>query len=60
MQIGIFSTVFERGSLPEKLDAVRDCGFSCVQFHMQCAGVDPMPEAISGSRSGILAPRPQS
>lgn len=47
MQLGIFSTVFERETLEEKLDAVRDTGFACVQFHMQCAGVEPMPEEIS-------------
>jgi sugar phosphate isomerase/epimerase len=47
MQLGIFSTVFDRGTLEEKVDAVRDAGFACVQFHMQCAGVEPMPDAIS-------------
>lgn len=47
MQLGIFSTVFQRQTLEEKLDAVRDAGFGCVQFHMQCAGVAPMPDDIS-------------
>ncbi|MBT3606532.1 MAG: sugar phosphate isomerase/epimerase, partial [Candidatus Latescibacteria bacterium] len=46
MQLGIFSTVFERDTLEEKVDAVRDAGLVCVQFHMQCAGVEQMPEAI--------------
>lgn len=46
MQLGIFSTVFERDTVEEKVDAVRDAGLSCVQFHMQCVGLEPMPEAI--------------
>jgi sugar phosphate isomerase/epimerase len=46
MQLGIFSTVFERESLEEKLDAVRESGLSCVQFHLQCAGVEQMPDVI--------------
>lgn len=47
MQLGIFSTVFQRPTLEEKLDAVRHAGFECVQFHMQCAGIEPMPDDIS-------------
>jgi sugar phosphate isomerase/epimerase len=47
MQLGIFSTVFERDTLEEKVDAVRDAGLTCVQFHLQCAGVEQMPEVIA-------------
>jgi sugar phosphate isomerase/epimerase len=47
MQIGIFDKVFERDTLEERLDAVKDSGFVCVQFHMDCAGVDAMPDEIS-------------
>ncbi len=49
MQLGIFSTVFERDTLEEKADAVRNAGLTCVQFHMQCAGVEQMPEVIDGN-----------
>ena len=47
MQIGIFEKTFERDSLEETLDAVRDHGFSCVQFHLDVAGVEAMPEVIT-------------
>ena len=40
MQIGIFTKVFERATLAERLDAVRACGLDCVQFDLSCAGVD--------------------
>jgi len=46
MQLGIFSTVFERPTLAARLDAIRDAGFIAVQFHMQCAGLAPLPEVI--------------
>jgi sugar phosphate isomerase/epimerase len=46
MQLGIFSTVFERDSVEEKVDAVRNAGLTCVQFHMQCAGLEQLPEVI--------------
>jgi sugar phosphate isomerase/epimerase len=47
MKLGIFTTVFERKTLEAKLDAVRDAGFGCVQFHMHCADAPPLPDEIS-------------
>lgn len=47
MQLGIFDKVFERDTLEERLDAVKESGFVCVQFHVDCAGGDAMPDEIS-------------
>lgn len=46
MQLGIMSGTLLRGSLEARLDAVREYGFSCVQFSLACAGLDPMPDQI--------------
>jgi sugar phosphate isomerase/epimerase len=46
MRIGIFTTVFKRATLAERLDVVREHGLDCVQFDLSCAGVDPMPDQI--------------
>ncbi len=46
MQIGIFTTVFERATLAERLDAVRAHGLDCVQFDMNSAGVASLPDRI--------------
>jgi sugar phosphate isomerase/epimerase len=46
MQIGIFTTVFERATLAERLDAVRTHGLDCVQFDLSSAGVAPLPDRI--------------
>jgi sugar phosphate isomerase/epimerase len=46
MRIGIFTKVFERATLAERLDAVRAHGLDCVQFDLSSAGSDPMPERI--------------
>ena len=46
MQIGIFTKVFERATLTERLDAVRTYGLACVQFDLSCANVAPLPERI--------------
>ncbi|HET6385541.1 MAG TPA: sugar phosphate isomerase/epimerase family protein [Armatimonadota bacterium] len=35
-----------RDNLEARLDAVREYGFSCVQFSLSCAGLDPMPDEI--------------
>jgi sugar phosphate isomerase/epimerase len=46
MQIGIFTRVFERPTLAEKLDAVRAAGIGAVQFDPACAGLPELPEQI--------------
>ncbi|MCA1595607.1 MAG: sugar phosphate isomerase/epimerase [Chloroflexi bacterium] len=46
MQLGIMSGTLVRDSLESRLDAVREYGFSCVQFSLACAGLPPMPDAI--------------
>jgi len=43
MQIGIFDSVFKRDSLEERLDAVHNLGFTCIQFSLSSAGIEPMP-----------------
>src|SRR5689334_10347840 len=46
MRIGIFTTVFARATLAERLDAVRAHGLDCVQFDLSSVGADPMPDRI--------------
>lgn len=46
MEIGIFSKTFERPTLTEKLDAIAAHGLRAVQFNMDCAGVESMPDQI--------------
>ncbi|MFN8495243.1 MAG: sugar phosphate isomerase/epimerase family protein [Caldilineaceae bacterium] len=49
MEIGIFSKTFERPTLAEKLDAIAAHGLRAVQFNMDCAGVEEMPDQIDPS-----------
>ena len=46
MRIGILSKVFVRPSLEAVLDAVAAAGLECVQFNMESAGLNPMPDEI--------------
>ena len=46
MQIGILSKVFARPSVEAVLDAVAAAGLECVQFNMESAGLNPMPDEI--------------
>ena len=46
MQIGIFTSVFARATLDERLDAVRSYGLDCVQFDLSSAGLESLPERI--------------
>lgn len=46
MRIGIFTSVFQRPTLAERLEAVRAHGLDCVQFDLSSAGAEPMPERI--------------
>lgn len=47
MRIGIFTKVFARATLAERLDAVHALGLDCVQFELSCAGVASLPDHIS-------------
>jgi sugar phosphate isomerase/epimerase len=49
MRIGIFTSVFERQTLAERLEAVRDCGLDCVQFDLSSSGVASMPDQIDAA-----------
>lgn len=49
MEIGIFSKTFERPTLAAKLDAIAAHGLRAVQFNMDCAGVEEMPEQIDSA-----------
>lgn len=44
--IGIFAKTFTRPSLKEVLSAVKEHGFSHIQFNMACAGLPSMPDEI--------------
>jgi sugar phosphate isomerase/epimerase len=46
MRLGIFAKTFARPTLEATLDAVRSCGFECVQFNMACAGLASLPDQI--------------
>jgi sugar phosphate isomerase/epimerase len=46
VKAGIFSTVFQRDSVEDVLDAMIAAGFTATQFHMSCAGIDQIPETI--------------
>ncbi len=43
MKIGIFTKTFERDTFEGVLDAVKACGYACVQLNWESAGLDPMP-----------------
>ncbi len=43
MEIGIFTKTFERDTFEGVLDAVKACGYACVQLNWESAGLDPMP-----------------
>lgn len=49
MKPAIFSTVFQRDSLEDVLDAMVEAGFLATQFHMSCAGLDQIPDAVPDS-----------
>jgi sugar phosphate isomerase/epimerase len=46
MRLGIFARTFNRPSLQGVLYAVKESGFSSIQFNMACAGLPSMPEFI--------------
>ena len=46
IRIGVLMGTFGRGSLDERLDAVKANGLDCVQMTMDAAGLSDMPDAI--------------
>jgi sugar phosphate isomerase/epimerase len=46
MELGIFAKTFDRPSVEEVFDAVKQHGFTTVQFNMACVGLPSMPEQI--------------
>lgn len=51
MQLGTFESVFERSTLAETFQAVKDGGFSCVQFDYASAGLNGQPSTITNDIS---------
>jgi sugar phosphate isomerase/epimerase len=54
IQIGILLGTFGRGTLDNRLDAVRACGLDCVQVSLDCAGLSDMPETIPPDVAGRI------
>jgi len=54
MQIGIFSKTFARSTLADVLDAVAAHGLQHVQFNLDCAGLDPMPDVIDDATCDVI------
>ncbi|MCX6047217.1 MAG: sugar phosphate isomerase/epimerase [Chloroflexi bacterium] len=54
MEIGIFSKTFERPTLTEKLDAIAAHGLYAIQFNMDCAGLESMPDQIDPALSATI------
>jgi sugar phosphate isomerase/epimerase len=46
MELGIFAKIFQRSDLSEVLQAVRDAGFTQVQFNVESAGLPVLPNDI--------------
>jgi len=46
MELGIFSKTFQRSSLNEVLEIVKEHQYRCVQFNMASAGLPSMPDSI--------------
>lgn len=46
MELGIFSKTFQRSSLNEVLETVKEHGYRCVQFNMSSAGLPSMPDSM--------------
>jgi sugar phosphate isomerase/epimerase len=54
MQLGIMARVFDRPTLEERLDAIRDRRFSAIQFGFECAGLPGLPEQIDQELSARI------
>jgi sugar phosphate isomerase/epimerase len=47
MELGIFAKIVQRSNVSEVLQAVRDAGFTQVQFNVESAGLPVLPDAIA-------------
>jgi len=54
MQIGIFSKTFARPTLAGVLDAVAAHGLQHVQFNLDCAGLEPMPDVLDDATCDVI------
>ena len=54
MEIGIFSKTFDYPTLTEKLDAIVAHGLHAIQFNMDCAGLESMPDQIDPALSATI------
>jgi len=54
IQIGILLGTFGSGTLEARLDAVKACGFDCVQVSLDCAGLSDLPEEIPPDVAGRI------
>jgi sugar phosphate isomerase/epimerase len=46
IRLGVFAKTFNRPSLESALDAVKEYGFTTMQFNFECAGLASMPDNI--------------
>lgn len=49
MRIGMFTSVFERDTLGQRLAALRSLGLDCTQFNLSDAGLPSMPDELEAS-----------
>lgn len=49
MKLGIFAKTFDRPTVEQVFDAVREHGLSCVQFNLSCAGLPTLPDELAPS-----------
>jgi sugar phosphate isomerase/epimerase len=54
MELGIFAKIFQRPTLPEVLQAVREHGFTQVQFNVESAGLPALPDAVPREAAGAI------
>jgi sugar phosphate isomerase/epimerase len=54
MQIGVLLGTFSRGTLAERLDAVKASGLDCVQLSFDCVGMPAMPDEIPSEVTGRI------
>jgi len=46
MQLGIFAKTFDRETIDENVDAVKQAGLDCVQYNLVCAGLSKLPRSL--------------
>lgn len=55
IQIGIFSKIFKRDNLDKVVESVVNAGFKYVQFNMECAGLQSLPEVIEDATCRMIS-----